>query len=275
MYNLSANDLNQLLSGTASTASPTGIPNLWFTQCHTLQYISFLKPDVFIMTVLSPVRGSKHSVNLMSSWGPKMSKQRTKNHVFFEVVFSHIRRQICSSTHFTFCSKYMYMQSQCRFIIGVDQFVNGYGVFCRGMRLRGLMLTAHFPLSTEVQYGYSCTSTSPHSLLGILFDSIYNFGRNISDWGDFILRNQLLWTSYFSFCKLCIDAGVGRLKYVTLVDTSIFLHITHIFTSFGGLIFCNFMCHLKYLGSYIFFQETVITFIHFPAFPSELLLIQQ
>jgi len=28
MYNLSANDLNQLLSGTASTASPTGIPNL-------------------------------------------------------------------------------------------------------------------------------------------------------------------------------------------------------------------------------------------------------
>jgi hypothetical protein len=109
----------------------------------------------------------------------------------------------------------------------------GTGSFAGVMRLRGLMLIPHLPSSTEVQYGYSCTSTSPHCLLGILFDSLYIFGRNISDWGDFALRNQLLWTSYFTFRKLCdsIDAGVGRLKYVTHVDTSIFFFCTSTISS--------------------------------------------
>ena len=189
----------------------------------------------------------------MSSWEPEMSQQRAKNHVLFEVMFSPIRRQICSCTHFTFCNKYMYIKVNVDLLLGLSDLSMGTGSFAGEMWLRGLMLTTHLPSSTEVQYGYSCTSTSPHCLLGILFDILYIFGTSV-------IEEILPWeiscceqvTSHFTSCVIdSIDAGVGRLKYVTHIDTSIFLHINHIFTIIDGLIFCNFMCHLKYLGSYI------------------------
>lgn len=198
----------------------------------------------------------------MSSWQPEMSRQRAKNHVFFEVMFSHIRRQICSCTHFTFCNKYVYMQSQCRFIIGVDWFINGYWVFCGGNVAQGPDVNHPHPFehwgSVWVQlYLYLPSLPAWHFIWQPLHFSY------IRDRGDFALRNQLLWTSYFSFRKLCgsIDAGVGRLKYVTHDDTSIFLHINHIFTIIDRLIFCNFMFHLKYLGSYIFSRDRLHLYI--------------
>lgn len=163
-------------------------------------------------------------------------------------------------------------------LLGLIDLSMGTGSFAGVMRLRGLMLIPHLPSSTEVQYGYSCTSTSPHCLLGILFDSLYIFGRNISDWGDFALRNQLLWTSYFTFRKLCdsIDAGVGRLKYVTHVDTSIFFFAHQPYLhSYWWVDFLQLYVPFEVPWFLYFLQETVITFIHFPAFPSELLLIQQ
>ena len=66
-------------------------------------------------------------------------------------------------------------------LLGLIDLSMGTGSFAGVMRLKGLMLTAHLPSSTEVQYGYCCTSTSPHSLCGILFDNHDIFGRNISD----------------------------------------------------------------------------------------------
>lgn len=62
---------------------------------------------------------------------------------------------------------------------------------------------------------------------------------------------------------------------MTHVDTSIFLHINRIFTIIDGLIFLHIYVPFDLPWFLYFFQETVITFIHFPAFPSELLLIQQ
>jgi hypothetical protein len=61
---------------------------------------------------------------------------------------------------------------------------------------------------------------------------------------------------HFTRCVIDnIDAGVNRLNYMTHVDTSNFLHIKCIFPIIDGLIFCNFICHMKYLGSYIFFPR--------------------
>jgi len=77
-------------------------------------------------------------------------------------------------------------------LLGLIDLSMGTGSFAGVMRLRGLMLTAHLPLSTEVQYGYSCTFTSPHCLLGILFDSLHIFGRFISDRGDFCLEKSVM-----------------------------------------------------------------------------------
>jgi len=77
-------------------------------------------------------------------------------------------------------------------LLGLIDLSMGTGSFAGVMRIRGMIFTVHLPSNTEVQYGYSCTSTSPQCLLGILFDSLYISGRFISDRGDFALRNQLL-----------------------------------------------------------------------------------
>lgn len=58
-----------------------------------------------------------------------------------------------------------------------------------------------------------------------------------------------------------IDAGVGRLKYVTHVDTSIVLHINHIFTIID-VDFLQLYVPFEIPWFLYFFQETVITFIH-------------
>jgi hypothetical protein len=206
-----------------------------------------------------------------------MSKQWAKNHVFFEVVFSHIRRQICCCTCFTFSIKYMYMQSQCRFIIGIDRFVNGYWILCSGNAAQGPDVDCPPPFehwgSVRVQlYLYLPSVPAWHFIW-----HLYIFGRFISDRGDFALRNQLLWTSYFSFHKLCDRQCCYRSWWAEVWDPCWYQY-------------CS--AHQPYLHNYwwvdflqlyvpfdipwllYFSQTTVITFIHFSAFPSELLLIQ-
>ena len=184
-----------------------------------------------------------------------MSEQWAKTLVFFYVLFSHIRRRICCCTHFTFCSKYtyMYMSSQCRFFIGVDQFVNGCQVFCRGnaAQVPDVDHPARFSMGTAVPLP-TLSACLAFYLTAFTFLVDLSVIKDIVPWEISCYEHVI---SHFTSCMVdSIDAGVSRLKYVTHVDTSIFCTSNISSKLLMGWFFAT-LCHIKYVGSYIFSKK--------------------